>query len=219
MFGDTAGNFRPSGEITRAEVAAVLARTQLLDFPDLGATNTLPPGMTAFDAFGDVAEGQWYFYYIAWAYDAGLIQGYAGNFRPADPITREELAAIMARTGTLRTGTPTFTDADAISEWAVNYVYTVQREGWMRGDYGTGIFRPGDDIIRAEVATAVNRMLDRVDSNAALAAANLQNPAAARDFPDVDEDAWYFASVLAAANDHRFRVSGTTGHAVAKYIR
>jgi PKD repeat protein len=207
MFGYN-DNFRPSDDIMRAEVAAVLVRTHLEDFED----GTLPAGMEVFDAFGDVDEDAWYFYYIAWAYAEDLIRGYGGNFRPGEPITREELAAVMARTVAQRTGVPGFTDASAISDWAVNYVYTALREGWMLGD-PDGRFRPGDDIIRAEVATAVNRMLGRtMDLDLVRYMEN------ARDFPDVDEDAWYFVSVLTAANDHRNRVRITTGDVVGKYV-
>ena len=198
MFGH-GGNFRPRANITRAEAATILARTQLLDFED--GVDELPPGMTSFNAFSDVRPGDWFFYYVAWAYDAGLIQGYAGRFRPNDPITREELAAILARTTTLRTGTTSFSDAATISNWAMPYVYTVYREGWMVGDQGT--FRPADNIIRAEVATAMNRILGRLDSRPALYAADVEHLYRARGFYDVADGAWYFPSVLAAANDHR----------------
>ena len=198
MFGH-GGNFRPRADITRAEAATILARTQLLDFEQ--GVSELPPGMTSFTVFSDVVPGNWFFYYVAWAYDAGLIQGFAGRFRPNDPITREELAAILARTTTLRTGNPSFSDANTISNWATRYVYTVYRAGWMVGD-DQGTFRPGANIIRAEVATAMNRILGRIDSRSALNAADVENLHHARPFVDVASGAWYFPSVLAAANDH-----------------
>jgi len=198
MFGD--GNFRPRADITRAEAATILARTQLLDF-EQGIEN-LPPGMAAFNAFSDVTPGDWFYFYVAWAYHAGLVRGDAGRFRPNDPITREELAAILARTTNLRTGTPSFSDAGGISNWAMSYVYTVYRAGWMTGD-DQGTFRPIDNIIRAEVATAMNRILGRLDSRSAFYAADIENLYRARAFPDVGGTAWYFPSVLGAANDHR----------------
>ncbi|MCL2843562.1 MAG: hypothetical protein FWE28_08915, partial [Oscillospiraceae bacterium] len=63
-------------------------------------------------------------------------------------------------------------------------------------------FRPRANISRAEVATAVNRILGRIDSRAALEALEELDIADARNFPDVADDAWYFASVLGATNDH-----------------
>ncbi|MCL2843390.1 MAG: S-layer homology domain-containing protein, partial [Oscillospiraceae bacterium] len=65
-----------------------------------------------------------------------------------------------------------------------------------------GDFRPRANISRAEVATAVNRILGRIDSRAALEALEELDIADARNFPDVADDAWYFASVLGATNDH-----------------
>jgi len=200
MFGVPSGNFNPSHSLTRAEAATILARTQLLDFEH--EPNRLPPGMTSFDTFGDVHPGQWHFYYIAWAYDAELVRGYAGNFRPNDPVTREELAAMIARVGTVHpTGDIPFYDETQISSWARTYVYTAYRESLMIGN--NNLFHPADHITRAETATAFNRLLDRIDSRAVWYAATIANPEAARDFPDVASDAWYFPAVAGAANDQR----------------
>jgi len=196
MIGSAAG-FRPRANITRAEVATILARTHIEGFE----AGTLPEGMTDVP-FGDTAT-HWARFYIAWAFDADLVRGDGINFRPNDFITRQELAAILARTGTVRSaGTTSFGDAGAISGWASNYVYTVYREGFMIGDQRSN-FRPQANITRAEVATAVNRMLGRIDSRDALAAlGGVVQINHARSFPDVSESAWYFASVLAATNDH-----------------
>ena len=178
-----------------------MARTQLLDFRH--NIRSLPPGMATFDAFADVRPGHWFFYYVAWAYDAGLVQGFAGNFRPNDPITREELAAIIVRaqSASSPTGNAPFTDADLVSSWAMQYVHTAHSMGLIIGD-PCGSFRPRDNITRAETATAINRLLGRVDSQPALQAANVDNINQARQFPDVRAAAWYFPSVVAAANDH-----------------
>jgi len=197
MFGDPYGNFHPRDSITRAEVAVILARTHIEGYE----SNALPPGMTSFP-FNDIAA-HWARFYIAWAYDANLIRGYAGNFSPNEFITRQELAAVLARArGDVRpAGINPFFDADTVCPWAANYVYTVYRAGVMVGDDHLN-FNPQNPISRAEVATAVNRMLGRIDSQRALGLAELVNANSARSFPDVADTAWYFPSVLAAANDH-----------------
>ena len=199
MLGDRDGNFRPLENATRAEVAAILVRVQLFG-------GTLSTGASAM--FIDVRSGDWFSPYVALAYQMGLVTGdpadEQGNrtFRPHDPITREEFAAILARTADgLYTGTPSFADADQISNWARNYVYTVYHAGWMVGD--GGLFRPGARINRAELATAMNRVLGRVYSAAAIANADVENLQYARDFNDVSPNDWFFASVMGAANDHR----------------
>jgi len=208
MFGDANGLFRPRGNLTRAEAATILARIYLLDFEH--GISILPLGMTTFNAFEDVRPGQWFYYYVAWVYDAGLIQGFAGNFRPNDPITREELAAIIVRTGAINrpAGQSSFPDAAIISNWARAYVSIAYQEGIIVGD-PDGNFRPGDNITRAETATAINRLLGRIDSRTALNAAYVENINHARRFPDVEPSSWFFASVVGASNDHYATRDGT----------
>ncbi|MCL2567832.1 MAG: BspA family leucine-rich repeat surface protein [Oscillospiraceae bacterium] len=222
MFGDNHGNFRPHAAITRAEVAAVLVRTQLADFT---SPEALPAGMSTFDTFADVQLGYWYFYYVAWAYHAGLITGDPPDangvraFRPDAPITRQEFAAMTARINAiyqLSGNFAQFSDWDQTHDWARQYVYTAFRTGWMVGD-NQGNFRPLANISRAEVATTVNRTLDRIDSRIALAELYLRNPQVIRDFPDVSEPGWYFPSTLAAANNHRLG-RGVAGAVVWKEI-
>jgi len=203
VFGNAQGYFLPGEGATRAHVATILARVKLLEFEH--GIEALPEGMEAFDAFADVNEDDWFYYYIAWAYDAGLVEGFAGYFRPDDYITREELAAIIVRaSGSEKEAEPgdlPFEDADLISSWALYYVYTAFSEGLVIGDGRN--FNPLAYSIRADVATITNRILGRIDSWEALEAAEVENKPYAFRFPDVSETAWYFPSILAAANDHR----------------
>ncbi|MCL2842214.1 MAG: choice-of-anchor D domain-containing protein [Oscillospiraceae bacterium] len=201
MLGNARGYFMPRTNVNRAEVAAILVRAMMDDFE----AGTLPEGMERFDAFSDVSAENWFYYYVAWAYDAGLVIGSRGRFQPRDLITREQLAAMLARTTdyTEEAGKMPFPDVGNISGWADNLVYTVFTEGWMVGD-SRGNFRPRANISRAEVATAVNRVLGRVDSADGLAAiANIENLDNIRIFPDVLETDWFFAAVLGAASNHR----------------
>jgi len=232
MFGDDHGNFRPLSNITRAEAATVLTRTQLTNFT---SPDNLPAGMDEFNIFSDVKPGQWHYYYIAWAYHAGLVAGEPANldgnrkFRPDDPITRQEFAAIVARTDEIRQSGyfMYFNDWNQINDWAQDYVYTALLTGWMIGrppsyentDYmvtaypfdSGNSFRPLDNISRAEVATTVNRTLNRVDGWPAFRVIYLRNPSAVRYFPDVG-DGWYFPSIVAATNNHHL------GRSVLGYI-
>jgi len=207
MFGNDLGQFRPGAGISRAEAAAILARTQALEFRQ--GVRELPPGVRNFTAFSDVNSGNWFYFYVAWAFDAELVEGYRGRFRPNDPVTRQELAAMLARTivDEVEIGETTFPDRGDIGSWATDYVYMVFDAGWMVGDTA-GNFRPRANIMRAEVATAVNRMLERVDSRGVLDVldeADAVNKTNARIFPDVTQANWFFAPVLGAANDHYLR--------------
>ncbi|MCL2843317.1 MAG: S-layer homology domain-containing protein, partial [Oscillospiraceae bacterium] len=179
-------------------------------------------GMDSFDAFNDVNEDNWFYYYVAWAYTEGLVQGDGrGRFLPRDYITREQLAAMLARTieHEIEIGEIPFPDRADISTWATDYVYIVFHAELMIGDT-RGNFRPRTNIMRAEVATAVNRMLGRVDSREAFVGlgAAIENLENARDFPDIREAAWYFPSVLGAANDH-YLTRDDDGVIDWKYIR
>jgi len=208
MFGNNRGNFRPLAAISRAEVATVLVRTQLTSFT---SPEAFPAGMDEFGAFADVQPDNWFYYYIAWAYYAGLVNGDPAcadgyrSFRPNDPITRQEFAAMVSRLTELHEpddGFARFYDWDQVSNWAKNHVYTVFQTGRMAGNE-QNLFRPLSDLSRAEVAPAINRALGRIDGWPAFESVNLRNPDDARDFPDVSETGWYVPSVIAAANDYR----------------
>ena len=203
MIGNEYGRFLPDDTLTRAEAATIMVRTQLRDFATV--TNFFPPGMTSFVEFDDVHPSDWFFFYVAWAYEAEYVFGWDGSFRPNDPVTREELAAMLVRTGIVlpasisRTSFPDFANT---SDWARGYVTDVYGLELMVGDALTGMFRPLHPIIRAETATAVNRLLGRIDSEDAWDAVEVENPEAIRSFPDVEEDDWFFGAVVAATNNH-----------------
>ena len=201
MFGYTCGNFFPSGILTRAEAATIFVRIYLLDFEH--GIAKLPPGMAEFDVFADVRAEHWYYYYVAWAFDAGLVHGDGDNFRPNAPITREEFAAMLARVVSAQSALDksSFLDTNNISSWAQVYVSDVTYMELMFGD-PSGHFRPQANLARAEAATAMNRLLGRINSRPQFEAANILKLENARFFPDVNELAWYFASVVAATNDH-----------------
>ncbi|MCL2842865.1 MAG: CotH kinase family protein [Oscillospiraceae bacterium] len=209
MFGNDRGEFRPGGDITRAEVAAILARVMIDDFDsDVRREDyELPESMSSFNEFPDVAANNWFYHYVAWVFYEGLVLGDTqGNFRPNSPITRQELAMMIARIDGIaeEAGAMSFGDAADIAGWARAAVYTVYRDDLMQGD-NRGNFRPSANITRAEVATVMNRILGRLDSREAYRATDVERDNA-RAFPDVPVDRdpiqWYFPSVLAAANDH-----------------
>ena len=206
MIGDNYGNFRPRAPITRAEVAIILVRTQVREFATV--TNFLPLrfATTGFNEFSDVNRSDWFYFYIAWAYAEGYVRGFDGEFRPDEFITREELAAMIVRTGVVLptdgVGVPGFPDFAQTSDWAKEYVAKVYELGLMVGDAETGQFRPLHPIQRGETATAMNRLLGRVDSQTAWNAVEVENPEEMRTFPDVNPNYWYFGAVVAATNDH-----------------
>ena len=84
MSGVSSREFAPGSTLTRAMVAQMLY--SLEGKPAAGSAD-----------FADVAEGAWYADAISWAAGEGIVSGYGDTFGPNDPITREQLAAILYR--------------------------------------------------------------------------------------------------------------------------
>ena len=85
MRGLTENTFAPYAAMDRAMIVTILHRLE-------GSPAALPA------AFADVADGQYYAVPVAWASSEGIVEGYEdATFRPAAPITREQLAAILYR--------------------------------------------------------------------------------------------------------------------------
>ncbi len=140
------GKFNPKGNLTRAEMATLLYNMG-------GKPDVKPQKLT------DVAEGKWYTTPVYYAFSAGLMDGVKGAFRPEAPVTREEVAAAIARLYKLDTdkaekavkaGTLKIGDFASVSAASKPYVAAVFYEGIM---VGNGVnFRPLANITREEVA-------------------------------------------------------------------
>ena len=90
--------------------------------------------------FTDVAADQWYADAVQWAAANGIMTGYAGAFRPDQPITREQLAAILYRYAqqqgydtTAGADLSGFADASEISDYAVAAMQWAHAEGLING--------------------------------------------------------------------------------------
>ncbi|WP_127495023.1 S-layer homology domain-containing protein [Paenibacillus glycanilyticus] len=122
-------SFKPNATITRAEMAAIIAKWLQLD---PGAANP---------AFRDV-KGHWASAHIAAAAKLGYMTGYSdGTFRPDQPLTRAEAVVIVNRIlgrGPL-TGvtTPTWKDVPA-SFWAFGAIEEASRSHDAARDTGGG---------------------------------------------------------------------------------
>ena len=142
MSGVSATAFAPNDAMTRAMLAAVLYR--------LAGS----PTVSGSDAFTDTVEGAWYSDAVLWASQQGVIGGYGGGlFGTSDPVTREQIAAILWRYA----GSPAsdrgtdFADENAIASYAMDAVDWVRTNGIMNGK-GGNMFDPKGNTTRAEVA-------------------------------------------------------------------
>ena len=209
VIGFPNGTFGPSADITRGEVATIIARACLDGFIE-GANYGNPGG------YSDV-ERHWAYSAISYCTINSVFTGYTdGTFRPDQPITRQELATVVARLHGLiaNQGVP-FTDADQISKWAVDGVYTAYAKGWING-YKDGSFKPLQNITRAETVKVFNGYLGRgVDVkgleemreyvHSGVASNNQENGFDQyMTWPDVPKNHWAYYEIIEAANDHTF---------------
>jgi uncharacterized repeat protein (TIGR02543 family) len=183
------GSVKPDNPITRAEVATIFFR--LLSNP---AKNN--PRETV---FSDVAD-RWFTQAVNYLASIEILTGYPeGDFRPDRPITRAEFAAVSSRFDKLAVmeGSAAFPDIEG--HWAKEYINSAYAKGWVSG-YPEGVFKPQQNITRAEVVKVVNTMLHRRLRIADMPADILLNIVK---FTDA-ETHWAYDEIVEASNNHDY---------------
>lgn len=190
IIGTPEGLSLPTANVTRAEVATIFFRLMTDD------------ARAKFDSldnnFSDVAKGKWYNRAISTLAKAGIVKGDpAGTYRPGDPITRAEMAAIIARFGDFKEGGKTFNDISG--HWAQKYIELAASNGWINGN-PDGTFKPNNNITRAETVAMINRVLDRQtkDVSDLLPVAQMTNWS-----DNMDTAKWYYRDIQEATNNHK----------------
>ena len=183
------GSFKPTDTITRAEAATIFYR--------LLTDSTRKAYATTYNSFKDVPATAWYNTAVSTMAKLGIVNGGAdGYFRPNDPITRAEIAAMIARCdGAYYTGTSTVF-SDTYGHWAASYIARAYELGWING-YGT-TYAPDRYISRAETVAVLNRVLNRAPQYTSDLTRNYTT------FSDVATSAWYYLDVEEAANSHTY---------------
>lgn len=156
MDGTGNGQFSPNVTTTRAMLVTILYR---LD----GAY------VDGVSAFTDVPDNTWYTNAVVWANDLGLVTGYGdGTFGPDDPVTREQMAAILQRYAaflgydvTLRADLSAYQDASSISAYAADSMAWANASGLING-VGHDRLNPKGDATRAEVAAILQRFCENI---------------------------------------------------------
>ena len=182
---------RPQNNITRAEVATIFFR--------LLTDETREANMTKSNGYNDVKDGDWFCCAVSTLSKMGIIKGYEdGSFKPNDPISRAEFAAIAARFDPDGDKTPA-TFADVTSHWAKDEISIAANHGWIKG-YEDGSFKPDQKITRAETMTLVNRVLNRLPETKDDLHKDMKTWV-----DNMDETAWYYLAVQEATNSHYFK--------------
>ena len=184
------GNVKPSGNITRAEVATIFFRLLTEDVRTANSTQS--------NSLSDVSRGQWFNHAISTLSSMGIVKGNPdGTFDPDAPITRAEFAAIAARFDDKNTNT-TSNFSDIASHWAKDEIGVAANKGWING-YPDSTFRPDQYITRAEAMTLVNRVLNRLPEKSEDLLDDMIK------WPDnADASVWYYLAVQEATNSHDY---------------
>lgn len=184
---------KPQGNITRAEVATIFYRLLKDEVREEIETDV--------NSFPDVNADDWFNVTVSSLANMGAISGYEdGTFRPNEPITRAELAAMAVRfydTFEAEYEEGTFLDVDG-DEWYADAIAAAEELGII-GGYPDGTVRPEANITRAETCAIVNRVLERRPHDDHLGDADDM-----RTWPDNQPGAWYYADMQEATNGHYY---------------
>ena len=204
MQGYPEGDFRPGGNMTRAEAVVMFSRLmeesmnltvdyRYACYPDVDHTN---PSMLL----------PWYANPVCFMHLEGVLADYSRDvrFRPNDPVTRAEFATLASHFDNL-----TLTDDNVFSDvssghWAVKYINSSAAKGWIAG-YPDGTFRPEANITRAEVVTLVNRILKRKADRDYIPANISKLP---RSYSDLKSTYWAYWDIMEASIGHDYEEQG-----------
>lgn len=149
------GSFRPEDLLTRAQMATLLvvALGRGADARNLDGVAT---------RFSDMDGSHWAAGYVEELAELDVVKGGGdGRFYPEQPLTRAELAVLVARVARLPTDGsrgPIFLDGARIPDWAMGSVKAVADAGLMTGRAPL-LFSPLEAVTRAEGATTLVRLL------------------------------------------------------------
>ena len=148
------GTFRPNGNITRAEFAAIMNTVLGLKEP-------------AANQFSDVKSGKWYTSAVLNCVKACIISGYGnGKFGINDPVTREQAAVILAQAFEIApvSGNTSFTDNNSISSWAKGSVKGMYYSGKVTGmatEKSEHYFAPKRNLTRGQICVLLIGCLEK----------------------------------------------------------
>jgi hypothetical protein len=179
--------FRGDSSITREQFVAILFR--------LNAPTPRPLADRNNPSFKDVAPSRWSYDAIEWAKQKGIISAdNQGNFRPAQALTRADMAVMFVKTdGLTAMAANTFSDI-ANHKDKDDILKAVQAKIFT--GYPDGTFRPNGYTTRSEAVTALVRYLLEGDPDNGM----WQNKHIA--FGDVSYTYWAYKYIVLGVNGY-----------------
>ena len=152
LYGKSSTIIDPNGDMTRAEMAAIINRS----FGCYKAADI--------SQYKDVSKSKWYYKDVALAVQMGTYNGRsASSMAPDAPISRQEAMTVVARALELdydsysKTDLSVFSDRSEISNWALPYVRAMIGADYIHGR--TKGLEPLDNITRAEFAQIFHNII------------------------------------------------------------
>lgn len=154
------GIYKPDGQVTRGQFAAIIARTLNLEEPAEGIV------------FTDLHENSGVVKEVIAAAGAGIVTGYEDDtFKPADLISRQHMAVIVERALNYmkmddKTNTLNFADtASILKAYRPAVSNTVNYKIFSGSQMNNGVyFRPEDNATRGDAAAVMSRFLNAVEN-------------------------------------------------------
>lgn len=145
------GTYKPTAAVSRLAMSAFLYR--------FAEEPAFVPPVTP--TFSDVPAGNAFFAEIEWMADAGISNGYSdGTYRPADPVSRQAMAAFMYRAA----GEPAFVPplTPSFADVPTTHQFFAEIE-WMAASgistgYSDGTFRPSTAVSRQAMSAFLSRL-------------------------------------------------------------
>jgi PKD repeat protein len=157
------GRYHPQDPVTRAQMAAYIARALA------GGDDAVPEDSNG-PAFTDVNEDYWAYDYIEYCAAHGVVQGYSdGTYQPELVVTRDQMAVYIARAiadpvgeeglaGYVPPAEPTFSDVGT-DQWAYRYIEYCHEHGVVQG-YSDGTYHPEREVSRDQMAVYIARAFE-----------------------------------------------------------
>ncbi|QQR55337.1 S-layer homology domain-containing protein [Candidatus Peregrinibacteria bacterium] len=150
----------PNDSVTRAEFLKIALLNSELDVEIVRSA----------DEYLDVDSNDWFYDYVTFATDLGIVNGSKGRFFPNQAITRAEAMVILVRLELegddlddlldedLDDSDIDFDDVDD-RDWFAPYIVYGDEEDLIEG-YDNDTFRPANSITRAEAAEIADKLFD-----------------------------------------------------------
>ena len=152
LYGKSSTIIDPNGDMTRAEMTAIINRS-------FGCYK-----VADISQYKDVAKSKWYYKDVGLAVQMGIYNGRSSSsMAPDAPITRQEAMTVVARALELdydsysKTDLSKFSDRNKISNWALPYVRAMIGADYIHGR--TKGLEPLDNITRAEFAQIFHNII------------------------------------------------------------